>query len=387
MRLAVFLSIFLSVYGLLHAYAFLKMKKALEPGRKTGLGLVGFMVFMVFCPILIRWSEGWAPEAFSRGLAYAGYTWMGLLFIFVCIHAAWDGVGFFAGRFIFRKGTRNKGVSFRRRVLWVCTAASVLAALYGYFDALRIRTEYVTLHTRKLSPSAGKIRIVQISDVHLGLVVRHFRLRKILQKAAAAKPDILVSTGDLVDGQIDDISGMAADFRAVHTPYGKIAVTGNHEYYAGIHRAAAFIQHAGFSLLRGETREVGGVLRVVGVEDPTAQRYPGSKGPSEDALLPASPAGSFVLLLKHRPVLDPKSRGRFDLQLSGHAHKGQIFPFSLIIKALYPIDAGLLPLAGGGHLYVSRGSGTWGPPIRLFAPPEVTVIDLVPEEKKDVEPQ
>lgn len=192
-----------------------------------------------------------------------------------------------------------------------------------------------------------------------------------------AEPDILVSTGDLVDGQINDLSKMAEMFRAIPSRYGKFAVTGNHEYYAGLDRSLAFTEAAGFSILRGRGVQIADMIHVVGVDDPAGKRFGLQSKVSEEDLLSGPTEQSFTLLLKHRPLVNPKSTGLFDLQLSGHAHKGQIFPFSLIIKTLYPIDAGLLKLEKGAHLYVSRGTGTWGPPMRFLAPPEVTVIDLV----------
>jgi hypothetical protein len=98
---------------------------------------------------------------------------------------------------------------------------------------------------------------------------------------------------------------------------------------------------------------------------------------TEKEILSPLPAVTFTLLLKHRPIISKESIGLFDLQLSGHTHKGQIFPFSLVTRLYYPIHSGLLELVNGSHLYVSRGAGTWGPPIRFLSPPEVTVIDLI----------
>jgi len=378
MRVSVFLSIFLSIYGLLHAYTFFKVKNAFRLSRRSGVGLFVFLAFMVLCPMLTRLSERVSSELLSVSLAYVGYTWMGVLFLFICLHLCLDIAGFLWRLFNRGKPVWNRMLS-RRVAFWFCAAASVVLASFGYFEALRIRTDHVVIRSQKMPAAISKIRIVQISDVHLGLMVRESLLRSILRKAAAEKPDILVSTGDLVDGQIDDISGMAGLFRSIDAPYGKFAVTGNHEYYAGIERAMAFTEQAGFTLLWGDERDVLGIMRVVGVEDPTADRFPGIPTRSEDQVLSSEADSRFVLLLKHRPVLNPKSIGRFDLQLSGHAHKGQIFPFSLIIRALYPIDAGLLSLPRDGFLYVSRGSGTWGPPMRILSPPEVTVIDLIPK--------
>ena len=143
-------------------------------------------------------------------------------------------------------------------------------------------------------------------------------------------------------------------------------------------QATTFLQRSGFDLLRGGCRDAGDYLTVVGVDDPAGGQSGEFRDNDEQRLLASVPAGRFVLLLKHRPVVSPDSQGRFDLQLSGHVHKGQVFPFNLLTWLSFPVRAGLNPLAGGGVLYVSRGSGTWGPPIRFLAPPEVTVIDLVP---------
>jgi predicted MPP superfamily phosphohydrolase len=112
------------------------------------------------------------------------------------------------------------------------------------------------------------------------------------------------------------------------------------------------------------------------VDDPALPRGAGEA--TEQALLASLPRDRFTILLKHRPTVEPQSRGLFDLQLSGHVHKGQIFPFNLITHLVYPVKMGLSGDGAGSLLYVSRGSGTWGPPLRVLAPPEVTVIDLLP---------
>jgi predicted MPP superfamily phosphohydrolase len=224
------------------------------------------------------------------------------------------------------------------------------------------------------------VRIVQISDVHLGLIVRQNRLAKILKRVNAAHPDLLVSTGDLVDGQLNELEGLAEQIRQVRAPLGKYAVSGNHEFYAGIGTALKFTQAAGFTVLRGRGLTVSGVLNLAGVDDPAGSRFGTGRTVSEKALLTDLPRSAFTVLLKHRPMPDDESIGLFDLQLSGHTHKGQIFPFTILIDLMYPKSAGLLELDAGARLYVSRGSGTWGPPIRFLSAPEVTVIDLISAE-------
>jgi uncharacterized protein len=226
-----------------------------------------------------------------------------------------------------------------------------------------------------------KLRIVQISDVHIGVLVRGVRLSEILRKVREASPDLVVATGDLVDGQLDRMAGAAAQLREIHPRYGKFAVTGNHEFYAGLDDAIDFIRQSGFTLLRQEMTAVAGAIDIAGVDDP-AIRASGPRGDLSDRDVlsgAAGRSGRFAILLKHQPSVQKDAPGAFDLQLSGHTHKGQIFPFSLITRRFFHYHSGNYRLANDALLHVSRGTGTWGPPIRFLAPPEITVIDLIPD--------
>lgn len=257
---------------------------------------------------------------------------------------------------------------------------AVLISIYGYFEAGSIRTERLIIKTPKLSEQTGNLRIVQISDIHIGLIVREGRVKKILKEVKTANPDILVSTGDLVDGQINNLTGLSEFFREINPRYGKFAVTGNHEFYAGLSHALDFTREAGFTILRGQGISIDGLINIAGIDDPAGRDCSLIKGAPEKELLLQFPGKNFTVLLKHRPVVDKNSIGFFDLQLSGHSHKGQIFPFSLITKFYYAANPGYSSLINNSHLYVSGGAGTsWGPPIRFFAPPEITVIDIVHE--------
>jgi predicted MPP superfamily phosphohydrolase len=218
---------------------------------------------------------------------------------------------------------------------------------------------------------------VQISDVHLGLIVRKERLQRIVEEIRKADPDILISTGDLVDGQIDGLAELVDALREIKPKLGKFAVTGNHEYFAGIGPALDFTRKAGFTVLAGETTDVAGIT-ITGVNDPVGIRMGiDERTVSGKELLSKHSSERFALFLKHRPVVESGSAGLFDLQLSGHVHQGQIFPFGLVTRLFFPVNSGYSKLQGDSALYLSRGTGTWGPPIRFLASPEVTVIELV----------
>jgi hypothetical protein len=196
----------------------------------------------------------------------------------------------------------------------------------------------------------------------------------ILRRVEAEDPDILVSTGDLVDGDMTKIGALPALFAKFQPRLGKYAITGNHEVYAGLAESLEAEREFGFTVLSGEMKTVGNVLNVVGVDDPAAGLHE-----NEKEILEKAKNGLFTLLLKHRPDPAGESLGLFDLQLSGHTHYGQIYPFRYFAEMVYPLQNGPYYLSKGSVLYTSRGSGTWGPPIRVLAPPEVAIFDIVRE--------
>jgi uncharacterized protein len=376
--MSVFLISFFLVYGACNYYVFMKAKAALHPGAGASLVMIFFILAMLACPFIERMSEKSGHEGAATFTAYIGYVWLGLVFLFVSASFVLEAYRFFlyAAGLLLKSDFSAASVS-ARYAFFVPLCLAVSIASYGYFEAKQIRTEHVRIRTSKLPPGLERLRIVQISDVHLGLIVGESKLRSILREVEKAGPDILVSTGDLVDADICGLRNFADLLAEVKPKYGKFGVTGNHEFYAGLAQVLDCARKADITMLRGKTVTIEGLINIAGVDDPAARYSKLAATATEKDILSHLPAGTFTLLLKHRPAINKESLGLFDLQLSGHAHKGQIFPFSLFTKLYYyPCDAGLLELANASHLYVSRGTGTWGPPIRFLSPPEVTVIDL-----------
>ena len=379
--MSLFFITFFILYGLIHLYAFLKAKAALSLNAQQSILIVLFMAVLTFSPAIIRYLERFGLEFFARAMSYIGYLWMGVLILFFALAVCIDiyRLVIYLGNFLISRDISalypSVKISFILSLLFALTAAG-----YGFFEAQDIRLEHITVKTSRIPKEISRFRIVQISDVHLGLIVRERRLKKIIARVREANPDLLVSTGDLVDGQINNLEGLAEILQSIEPRYGKFAITGNHEYYAGLHQSLDFIKKAGFTILRGQSVDVSGIVTLAGVDDPTGRQFSSATGNTEQEVLSGPDRENFTILLKHRPLIDKNSYGLFDLQLSGHTHKGQIFPFNLVTKLYYPKHAGYLGLPNNAHLYISRGSGTWGPPIRFLSPPEVTVIDLVREE-------
>lgn len=378
MRFLVFFTVFTVLYGSMNLYAFVRAKNALSPGPVISAAIGLFLLTMVFSHFLVHLFQGKDHEVLALVFAYAGYTWMAFLFLFFCISLSTDvlrGILYLTGFFL--KGDGQRFLLSPKLLFWAGIALAMMITCYGYFEALSIKTERITIQSPKIPAQAGKIKVAQISDVHLGLMVREKRLERILKAVRKENPDILVSTGDLIDGQLDHIESAIELFSTITPAYGKYAVTGNHEFYRGIEQSVNITEQAGFRVLRGEAVKIPGLLNIAGVDDPAGKSFESVNMITEKEVLSTLPGEDFTILLKHQPRLDNASAGLFDLQLSGHSHKGQIFPFSLIIKLLYPVDSGLLTLDNNSLLYVSRGSGTWGPPVRFLAPPEIALFTLV----------
>jgi len=376
--MTLFLLTFFLIYGGMHVYLFAKIRAAFHFSTAANTGLIIIMVFMVLAPIFVRMSERYGHEALARFLSYTGYIWMGVILIFFCASLLFDIYRFliYISSLILHKDFSHLNVS-PVTVLVVPLLIAFSINTYGYFEAKNIRTEHITIKSAKIPDSTGRVRIVQISDVHIGLIVRNERLKEIVEVIKQAEPDILVSTGDLVDGQLNNLVEPSALLRDVRARYGKFAITGNHEFYAGLGQAIDFMQSAGFIVLRGEGVNVAGILNIAGVDDPAGKSFSLSREVSEKDMLSGLPGQYFTVFLKHQPNVNGKATDVFDLQLSGHTHGGQIFPFNLVTQRFFPFHAGYFTLSNQSHLYVSMGTGTWGPPIRFLSPPEITVIDLI----------
>jgi predicted MPP superfamily phosphohydrolase len=365
-----FMSVALLIYGSMHLYAFGKVWMAFPHSSGLGLALTLAGVVLTLSPFLVWYMERQSWHGATVAAAWMSYTWMGFLFLFFCIGLAFD-LGHLLAAVLGFKWPLNDAVA-------LCTVGLLaLGALgYGLIEARQIRIERINITTPKLA--SGQVTIAQLSDLHLGMMAGDAFLERVIEKLCKLKPDIVVATGDIVDGQGDNLDALAPRLRSCTPPLGAYAVIGNHEYYAGLDNSLRFLRSAGFTVLRGESAEAGGIV-LAGLDDPSVQA-PGwparlGSGKARAAIVPNDIfPKNYIVLLKHQPVVEGDIP--FDLQLSGHIHGGQIYPFVYLTRLFYHVHTGLTRLADGRLLYVSRGAGTWGPPIRLFAPPEITLITI-----------
>lgn len=376
--MVLFLLTYLAVYGGIHLYFFLKARQAFRPQRISLVVVILFLILMVFAPILVRYLDRAGYHGMARPPAFFAYIWMAVVLWFFAIGVVADiwnaaiktiSIGVpTAGRF----SVPPKGGMI------LILSIILVSGLWGLYEAGNIRMTAVKIKTDLLSPGSRPIRIVQISDLHLGLIVGEARLKKVAGRISVAEPDIIVSTGDLVDGTASNFDHLAGHLADIKPRLGKFAVLGNHEYYAGIGESLEFHKAAGFRMLRGETYQIDDHFIIAGVDDPAGRRIGQATRNNEDSILPPMEKKEYCILLKHRPDVKKESLGRFDLQLSGHTHKGQLYPFNYLVRLVHPRLSGFFKLGKNSSLYVSPGTGTWGPPMRLMASPEITLITVEP---------
>jgi len=376
-RWIIFILFYLSIYGSAHLYLLIKTRRAFYIDGVQYILLVVILTFLLLAPLNAHLLLNQGQWLAGVALTWIGYCWMGFVFIFVCQALIADGYHLMVAAAQQMFGTDWTGLMLsKRQSICLLTLSTCAIMIYGAYEAHHITTERITIRSDKITMASGRVRIVQISDLHISPLYFPARLKPVLSAIQEAKPDILVSTGDLVDGRGLYPKMLAAALNSMPAPMGKFAITGNHEFYTGISEASAFTQKAGFTLLRNQSVAVTKELVIPGVDDPAST--PPEKSPKEYDLLKGVPQNTFSLLLKHRPIIGKSSIDAIDLQLSGHTHQGQIFPFDALVRLSYPLGYGLQHIAPNRYLYTSRGTGTWGPPIRVWARPEVTIIDLVP---------
>ena len=260
-------------------------------------------------------------------------------------------------------------------------AIVIVASVWGLVEASHIRYREVEIQSEKIPQSADGYRIALVTDIHLSPCLRRSIAGKAVDLVKQSKPDLLLNAGDFLDGAGRREQSMAQLFKGL-APQGSFSIIGNHEVYFGVKESESLHEIGGFRVLRERGEEIGDWLYVHGVDDDAlGNRYsmsPKKQGAVsyETAEVADKCSKRFSILLKHRPEADDVARKQFDLMMAGHSHGGQLFPFTLLVKIKYPLGTGLYEFPEGLKMYTSPGTGTWGPPFRVFARPEVTLFKL-----------
>lgn len=381
-----FLLIATAIVGLLHAYIGWRLLADLALPA-TGHALV---VIYLLCSSLLM-PAGLMARAIQRQHLADTLAWVGLL-----------AMGFFSSLLVLTvlreplllaavwllPASILPAADFLALSHASAVAVPLLAAvltLIGFFNARRLPAIVeVDVPLAGLPTALHGFTIVQLSDIHIGPTIKRPMLARMVDRVNAQQPDLVAITGDLVDGGVAQLAAHTAPLAGLRARHGSFFVTGNHEYYAGALAWIAELQRLDVQVLINEHRLIrhgGATLLLAGVCDYSAHQFiPAHRSDPQAAIAGAASDCGPKILLAHQPRSAPAALAAgFDLQLSGHTHGGQFFPWNFFVPLQQPYTAGLHRLA---HLwiYTSRGTGYWGPPKRLFAPSEITRLRLVAAE-------
>jgi len=349
------------VLVLLHLYIAARLLPPLEPLAQAAGGLlIGASLWLV--------PKGWfVPQASPRR-----------------VMARWVALGFFSWLLVLTLA-RDVFLLFVDR--WVAESSlAILAATpvitaIGFLMARRVaRVVNVRVPVAKLHASLEGFTIAQISDVHVGPTIKREFVQRIVDRVNGLEADMVAITGDLVDGSVRQLSAHTAPLADLKSRHGTYVVTGNHEYYSGAQAWIGELERLGARVLMNEHVVLdhdGGSVAVAGVTDFSAHHFDPSHRSDPRLAMEGAPDDAVKVLLAHQPRTAPSAEAAgYDLQISGHTHGGQFWPWNLFVRFSQPFTAGLHRL-GRMWIYISRGTGYWGPPMRFGIPSEITRIRLV----------
>ena len=395
-RFAGFIVIVLVINLVIHGYLWLRLVRSPSwpaPWSRVGTATLLLLALALCISMYLMRS---APRGVVVPLAWISFTWMGLVFLFfvlllvaepfrpllrAMIAARIGSAGVQAGvRTGLNAGLNVGRVVARAAAIAVLASGTVLGIVAVLSARLPVGVRTVPVRLARWPAELTGYTVVQLSDIHVGETIGKGFVERLVRRANALNPDLIVITGDLVDGSVHDLAPLTAPLASLHAPDGVWFVTGNHEYYSG---AVAWVEHLrtlGIRVLRNERVPIGGErgFDLAGTDDYAARGFGPGSGEDIPRALADRDQRRPVILLAHQPRSFTEAAAfGVDLQLSGHTHGGQIFPIHYLTGLVQPYLAGL-HRRGESSIYVSRGCGYWGPPMRLGAPPEITKIVLSP---------
>jgi predicted MPP superfamily phosphohydrolase len=382
-HVVIFLSILSLIAGGAHYYAFSRLSHYLSLGsgqRKALAILSGVMLLSIIFGMLMIRS---LPRQISAPIAWVVFTWMGILLLLTLTVFATDII------YMATKAAEPNHLAdpARRMALqkmfgFAALGATGLLSGFAMWNALRpVAVKPLSIALKRLPVALNGLRIVQLTDLHLGPTIDGEWLKQVVAKTNALNPDIIAITGDLVDGSVQELGGFASALANLKSKYGVFFVTGNHEYYSGVDQWIAYLPTLGIRVLRNERVTVainGSKIDIAGIDDFSAHEFAGH-GPDLPKALAGRDTDRPVILMAHQPraITEAAALG-VDLQLSGHTHGGQIWPWNYLVYLQQPYVKGLHRVPDSDtQIYVSDGTGYWGPPMRLGTSAEITDITLL----------
>jgi predicted MPP superfamily phosphohydrolase len=381
-----FLAVLLLVVGGWHYYLWARLvRDPVWPQPYARAAAIALVVLALLPPVVMIASRA-LPRSVTKYVTAGVFTWFGLAFLL--------GLSFFAadlGRLLLRawqafQGNAPPDDPERREIVarGIAEAAGLTVATLGAISVRSaladVEVPEVEVKLARLPGALSGLTVVQLTDVHIGPTIGRKFLEHVVEKSNAQKPDAIVITGDLVDGSVEALRHHVAPLAQLKARYGVFFVTGNHEYYSGVEEWMTELERLGIRVLRNERVSIGdkeAAIDLAGVDDHHA--HGAGHGADYDRPFRGRDPERELIVLAHQPSqIAHLAASRPGLQLSGHTHGGQIWPFGALVRLNQPYIAGLHRHDEHAQIYVSRGTGYWGPPMRLFCPAEITKLVLTP---------
>ncbi|MDR3254684.1 MAG: metallophosphoesterase [Synergistaceae bacterium] len=387
----VFFRVVLGVYVTMNGYMFARLFSTLAgSGLLRGLSSAVFLLFALSFPVSRIFSSA-LPHAISDFLSVMGALYMGPMIYGFILTVAVDLLRILNYHVAITETTPPYSLSGREEIIALIAALSLVISLAGAVNAMFPVPVEIDVPWNG-SPYRAPIKIALISDIHLGKLAGPRRLGRIVELLNSRRPDIVLIAGDTIDDadwlRMEKRRDAAARTLSSLKPrLGVWAVPGNHDYYAGIDDSIRFLEGCGIYVLRDAWAAPGGEMILIGRDDRSGQMFKGGKERSSlNEITSSIPHWDErklpVVLLDHQPFnLEESASAGVDLQLSGHTHRGQLFPVNFIVAAMYEKHYGAYA-KGGTRYYISSGAGTWGPPLRTVGRPEVVFINLFPGQQR-----
>jgi predicted MPP superfamily phosphohydrolase len=378
-----FLLVAMSIVGAAHLYVWLRLVFAPAWSAPWGALATAFLFLAwLSIPFTLNWGRRLSPP-WAALVAWPGYAWLGSSFLLFVSVAAVDIV---RGLLAVASWAAQLPPVFAGNELEVARAWATLAGTLGGSLVLcalwlgrRVVVRRVVVPLGKLPAALNGMTIVQLSDVHVGPTIGKRFLDRVVDSVNALQPDVVAITGDLVDGSVSRLAPHVAPLARLRARHGVFFVTGNHEYYAGVEEWCTHLGELGVRVLRNERVRIGDgehSFDLAGVDDYAGRHFGHGHGADIERALSGRDETRELVLLAHQPrAVVEAERAGVGLQISGHTHGGQIWPFNYLVRLQQPVTSGLVRF-GRSLIYVSNGTGYWGPPMRLGSPAEITQLVL-----------
>ena len=387
LRLVLSAIAFLGLQGLLYYYLWRRLALDTELTQTWRRRLAWFLLALGVTAFGTVLGARLLSPVIGRTLGWPMFTWMALFLLLVSLFALADLVrlSIRGGRRLVERNKTEVPADPQRRAFvnrmvgGGVTLGAVSFTGTGTVQALKTPgLRRVQIGLKRLPAASDGFTIVQLTDVHVGNTIGRDFVEDVVARANSATPDLIAITGDLVDGSVPDLMDAVAPLRDLRARHGVFFVTGNHEYYAGADPWIEHLRSLGIRVLRNERVSIAGDdgFDLVGVDDHDAGRWPGHGPDMAKAVAGRDPNRELVVLAHQPRQIHESAKYGAGLQLSGHTHGGQIWPWHYLAMAQ---QGGLLAghsIHGETQLYISRGTGYWGPPVRVFAPSEITQVVL-----------